>query len=152
MNHSSKVSIAPALVVLVATLFVNHVAFAGEVHLSIPVAEDASVNSLNPDGNLNTLTTRGGLFSGSDNFGSDYQFYLKFHLPKPAAGEVLKAANLIGTYTNKYDNTDSLHQLSFVADDSWSESTITFNNRPAAVLPTGAMFNAFTAKIGAPDV
>lgn len=93
--------------------------------VTIPVAEDASVNRANEDGNLNSI----GLLSGLDNTGSDYEFFLKFNLP---ADESITSARLIGTLVDDFnEGVESFHQFYFVPTDTWSETTITFNNKPA---------------------
>ena len=109
--------------VAIIILLLGSAALAGIV----PVAEDVTVNRANEDSNLNNITTRGGLLSGLDDTGSDYQFFLKFILPPQSVA----SAKLVGTYTDKYGDVDSFHQTFFVPDDSWSETTMTFNNRPA---------------------
>lgn len=139
----------PAIVICLCVLaLLSHGAHAGTTSVIVPVTEDASVNALNPDGNLNTITTRGGLFSGLDNFFSDYHFFLKFSLPTLAAGETVKSAILIGTYTDKYGGPASFHQIYFIPSDAWSESTVTFNTAPAFGDATSAAFEAFGKKTG----
>jgi hypothetical protein len=96
----------------------------------VPVAADVSVNAANADSNLNNITTRGGLLSGLDDTGSDYRFFLKFNLGGIDPADV-GAATLIGTYTDDFGPVDSFHQLFFIADDSWDETTITWNTKPA---------------------
>jgi hypothetical protein len=104
----------------------------------VPVAADVSVNAANADSNLNAITTRGGLLSGLDDTGSDYRFFLKFNLP-PTDPDTVGVAQLVGTYTDDFGPVDSFHQLYFVDDDSWDETTITWNNKPAlgAATPDG---------------
>jgi hypothetical protein len=132
--------ITAALCATAAALLV----FAGPARsatITIPVAEDISVNRANPDGNLNTLTTRGGLFSGLDDTGSDYSFYLKFVLP--VQPEPVTGVTLIGTYTDDFGAVDWSHQVFFVPSDAWSETTVTFNMRPELGDPIpGALFEA----------
>src|SRR5687768_11740491 len=108
----------------------------------IPVAEDITVNQANPDSNLNTITTRGGLLSGLDGTGSDYRFYLKFNLPSTP----ITNATLVGFYTDKLGGPNSFHGLYFIADDTWTESTMTFSNAPplGGLSPNGG-FEAATA-------
>ena len=125
---------------LLALLVFTTTSFAGIV----PVTEDVTVNRANPDSNLNNITTRGGLLSGLDDTGSDYQFYLKFILPPQPVG----SAKLIGTHTDKYGVVDSFHQTFFVQDDSWSETTMTFDNRPATSSPAGGGFDATGHLVG----
>lgn len=125
------------------TALLSQTAIGGTSQLVVPVSEDASINLSNPNGNLNTLTTRGGLFSGLDNTGSDYHFFLKFILPAKAPGETLQSATLVGTYTDKFGGPASFHQIYFVPGDAWPESTITANTAPAFGDGAGAAFEAF---------
>jgi hypothetical protein len=134
-----------ALLGIAAALGLASVAHGGFV--TVPVAEDASVNAMNPDGVLNTFTTRGGLFSGLDAIGSDYQFFLKFHLPPATAGPLV-SATLRGTYTDDFDELDSFHGIFLVPDDGWSESTVTFNTAPPPGAPSAAGFDAGTDEPG----
>jgi hypothetical protein len=109
----------------------------------VPVAADVSVNAANPDSNLNTITTRGGLLSGLDDTGSDYRFFLKFNVGAAVAPEDIGTARLVGTYTDDFGPVDSFHQLFFVPDDSWDESTVTWNTKPAlGTAIAGAAFDA----------
>jgi hypothetical protein len=96
----------------------------------VPVAADVTVNAANANSNLNSITTRGGLLSGLDDTGSDYSFFLKFNLASVNPNDVA-SATLIGNYTDDFGPVDSFHQLYFVPDDGWSESTVTWNTRPA---------------------
>jgi hypothetical protein len=70
----------------------------------VPVQQDVTVNAANPLSNLNSITTRGGLLCGLDNTGSDYSFF---------------------------GSTDSFHQVYFVPNDAWDETTVTWNTAPA---------------------
>jgi hypothetical protein len=107
----------------------------------VPVGADVTVNAANADSNLNTITTRGGLLSGLDDTGSDYRFFLKFNLEGIGPSDI-GAAKLIGTYTDDFDSPDSFHQLYFVADDSWDESSVTWNTKPALGAATAGGFDA----------
>jgi hypothetical protein len=109
---------------------------------------DVTVNALNPDSNLNTITTRGGLLSGLDNLGSDYRFFLKFSLGG-FDPQSIGAATLIGTYTDDFKPAvDSFHQLYFVTDDAWDESAVTWNTMPALGDATAGSFDAIAHSPG----
>jgi hypothetical protein len=107
----------------------------------VPVAADVTVNAANPDSNLNTITTRGGLLSGLDDTGSDYRFFLQFNLGAIDPADV-GPADLVGTYTDDFGPVDSFHQLYFVVDDGWSESSVTWNTKPALGPATADGFDA----------
>lgn len=95
----------------------------------VPVAEDASVNASNPDGQLGTITTRGGLLAGLDDIASNYSFFLKFNLPE--ISDPLTKATLRGYYNDDFGGPATFVGAFLVPDDSWTESTITYANRPA---------------------
>ena len=108
---------------------------------TVPVAADVTVNAANADSNLNAITTRGGLLSGLDDTGSDYRFFLKFQLASIDPAKIA-AARLVGTYTDDFGPVDSFHQLYFVADDGWDETTVTWNSQPALGPATAGGFEA----------
>ena len=130
----SQVRILPGALLLA---FLSAAAHASTV--TINVAEDATVNRANPDGNLNSIR----LLSGLDDTGSDYEFFLKFNLPAIDPATVT-SARLIGTPNGDFDGlVESFHQFYFVPSDAWSETTITFNTKPAtADAIIGAGFDA----------
>ena len=121
----------------------------------IPVSEDESVVTSatgNPTLNLDESSFNGGLYSGGDggNYQSAARFYLKFNLPAPLANTEVISATLTGYYSDDFDeNDDGTHGIYFVSSDSWSESTITFNNQPGQAfgLPE-ATFDAAEANPG----
>lgn len=106
----------------------------------VPVAEDASVNAANADGQLGNITTRGGLLAGLDDTGSSYSFYLKFLLPVPT--EPLTKATLRGFYNDDFGGPPTFVGAFFVPDDSWSESTITHATAPATGGEAGGVYSA----------
>jgi hypothetical protein len=109
---------------------------------------DVTVNALNPDSNLNTITTRGGLLSGLDSLGSDYRFFLKFGLGG-VDPQLVGSATLIGTYTDDFrPSVDSFHQLYFVTEDAWGESAVTWNTMPALGDATAGSFDAIAHSPG----
>src|SRR5262245_58248763 len=92
---------------------------------TVPVLADVTLNQANPDSNLNSITTRGGLLSGLDNTGSDYTFLLKFDLSALSAASI-SSATLVGTHTDDFGPVESFHQVYFVPDDTWSETGVTW--------------------------
>ena len=115
--------------------------------VSIPVSEDASTNTAN-SGNLNNITTRGGLLSGLDDTGSNYSFYLKFILPDREDGMHISKAALIGHHTDDFGGPNSFHAWFFVPSDDWDETTITSSNAPPTGPDTGAGFESAGAALG----
>ena len=121
----------------------------------IPVSEDESVVTSatgDPTVNLSESSFNGGLYSGGDggNYQSAARFYLKFNLPEPLANTEVISATLTGFYYDDFDeNDDGTHGIYFVSSDSWSESTITFENQPGQAfgLPE-ATFDAAEANPG----
>ncbi len=96
----------------------------------VPVAEDASTNTLNPDGAIGSITTRGGLLAGLDSLNSNYSFYLKFNLP--TVSDPITGATLRGFFNDDFGGSSTFVGVLTAQDDSWSESTITANTQPLA--------------------
>lgn len=122
--------------------------------ITVPVREDESVHLRQDDSNFNLdgSSYRGGLFTGVDGAitASPARSYLKFDLPAFEPGTKVTAATLTGYYNDDYDPADDgTHGIYFVASDSWSESTITWENQPGQAygLPQ-AMFNATDETVG----
>lgn len=103
--------------------------------------------------NISELTTtddafvRGGTYAG-DNYGTNSSLVVKGHNTDSYRRESYLKFDLSGiteTVTNatlrlKVNNDDAgpTHALRFVSDDSWSESTITWNNKPATGTSLGS--------------
>lgn len=120
--------------------------------LTVPVLEDESVYlGHNSSYNLNGNSYRGGLFTGVDGAitNSSARFYLKFKLPVAPETEVTSAI-LRGYYNDDYNQADDdVHGIYFVASDSWSESSLTWDNQPGqAYGMSEATFDATKAKVG----
>lgn len=101
----------------------------------VPVLEDESVYGQvnDPNFNLDATSFNGGLFSGVDGgfTPTPARFYLKFQLPPYEKGTEIDSATLTGFYYDDYNiNDNDLHGIYFVSSDTWSESTITWNNQP----------------------
>lgn len=121
----------------------------------VEVSEDESVvTSATGDSNfsLGSTSINGGLYSGVDGgvYESSARFYLKFHLPEYVANTQVISATLTGFYYDDFEEQDdSVHGIYFVASDSWSEATITFNNQPGQAYGTSeATFTAAEATPG----
>lgn len=103
---------------------------------AIPVTEDESVVTSaggDPTINLNESSINGGLYSGVDGgvYQSAARFYLKFELPEYVDNTEITSATLTGFYYDDFDaDDDGIHNVYFVASDSWSESSVTFSNQP----------------------
>lgn len=126
----------------------------GQITYTLPVIDDESVylKRSDPDYNLNLNTSKGGLFTGVDGAISDSpaRFYIKFPIPTFVLGTKVVSAKLIGYYNDDYDpNDDDYHGIYYVGSDSWTESTITWNNQPGQFFGISeAGFNAATATVG----
>lgn len=123
--------------------------------VTVPVVGDESVYSSYNDPNDNFLTrssVRGGLFTGVDGgiSPSPARFYLKFNLPEFDPATQITAAKLTGFYNDDYDSADDrTHGIYFVASDTWSESTITWDNQPGQAYGVPeASFDAAKATVG----
>lgn len=126
----------------------------GQITYTFPVIDDESVylRRSDLDYNLNLNTHRGGLFTGVDGaiIDSSARFYVKFPLPTLVRGTKVVSAKLIGYYNDDYDaNDDDYHGIYYVGSDSWTESTLTWNNQPGQFFGISeASFNAATAIVG----
>lgn len=126
----------------------------GQITYTFPVVDDESVylRQSDPDYNLNLNTFRGGLYTGVDGAisQSPARFYVKFPLPALVPGTKVVSAKLIGYYNEDYDaNDDDYHGIYYVGSDSWTESTITWDNQPGQFFGISeASFNAATATVG----
>jgi hypothetical protein len=113
---------------------------------TIVVDEDVSVVGADwADVNMDSNTYRGGLFTGCDGFVSDdpSRFYLKFVLPGFVSGSSISSATLKGWYNDDFDATiDKTHSFYEAADDSWTQTGITWNNQPGALGSSVAVFDA----------
>lgn len=153
------------LMVITGAAFValSTVGIAQAATVTIPVTEDESAllryNGENYDANNSSYG--GGLFSGVDGgiSSSFAQFYLKFNLPTYVAKTQVTSATLTGYYNDDYnqadDKTHSIYSLPGYPgyDDSWSESTIDYDNQPYNYqylrdYPRLAKFDAAEATVG----
>src|SRR6266540_5730250 len=88
---------------------------------TLTVAEDSSVRSDQPTGNFGTANTL------SNQSGTPEQTaYLKFNVPS-MSGTITKAIFRAFTLTS----SGSGYELHLVADNSWTEGGLNYNNRPA---------------------
>ena len=88
---------------------------------TLTVAEDSSVRSDQPTGNFGTANTL------SNQSGTPEQTaYLKFNVPS-MSGTITKATFRAFTLTS----SGSGYELHLVADNSWTEGGLNYNNRPA---------------------
>ena len=100
----------------------------------IPVLEDVTASSYNPDVNHNSNTYQGGLFVGGNSDGEDNRFYLKFQLPVLTPGTVITSATLTGYYQDElFEDIDGLFGIYLAASDAWSEGAVTWNAQPGFV-------------------
>jgi len=119
----------------------------------VPVAQDCSVIGQDyASQNLNGNTFNGGLFSGVDGLaGNDNpsRFYLKFNLPAYTPGTIVSSATLTGFYNADWSAADDrTHSLYLAANDSWTETSITWNTQPG---PTGSALGVFNAAVSTPS-
>ncbi|MGY5859976.1 MAG: DNRLRE domain-containing protein [Candidatus Thorarchaeota archaeon] len=112
----------------------------GETYsMRIPVYEDESVTQNHPDQNYDGNFAFGGLFVGRDGGGSNFsRSWLKFDLAH-VPGEIAITRAVYKAYLNyEYNLTggDEPIGVYYSEDDSWADTTITWNNQPAfAVTP-----------------
>ena len=82
--------------------------------------DNANVNT----GTWNHLTVK------KDGFGYNRQAFLKFNLPQ-IEGNIKKATLKLTPYWYGDDLSSTEFQVLYVSDDSWSETAITYNNKPS---------------------
>ncbi|NHA66597.1 CBM96 family carbohydrate-binding protein [Phycicoccus flavus] len=89
--------------------------------------EDTWVNSTSTGTNYGAswvMRSRGGT--------SEQVSYLKFRVPTVPAGKALKSATLaLSSSANSWASTTETQEIRVVTDSSWSQSTMTWANRPA---------------------
>jgi len=91
--------------------------------LTITATADAQVHGGYPTTNFGGYTTA----ATSNNIYS----FVKFNLPVLDAGYEFASATIHGYYYyDTWDSHDRQHSWYYVADDSWSESTITWDTKP----------------------
>ena len=94
-----------------------------------PVA-DATVKERHPDTNFGTNDTLGIVAESRSN---SSRVYLRFDLSSLPANAVVEGVKLQATaYSGYAHGGDGNVYAQFVADDTWSESAITWNNAPAS--------------------
>jgi len=104
----------------------------------VSVHDDAYVRSDTPATNYDSSV----LLSGSDP-NSVWRTYLKFELPPYQPGTLISSGVLL---TNPFGTisapgwSTSPHEVFFVEDDSWADSTLTWDNQPGETSTTGATF------------
>ncbi|MFC5433798.1 CBM96 family carbohydrate-binding protein [Microbacterium suwonense] len=108
------------------------------VTVNVPVVEDAMVYGIIPTTNFGSdsqLSSRGGT-------ASPIQSFLSVELPTAPAGTALTGAELrVRTSTDPTATSTDMHQIHLVSG-AWSESGVTWNNRPTS---EGALLGALGA-------
>ena len=113
------------LIILVLVLGLVGVASAGT--LVVPATDDAQVDEANPDHAYGL----GGYMYISGLSGYDRDGYFMFDTSAIPAGQTITSASLT-TKIHVNSTTGDTADFYSVANDSWDESTITYNNAPAA--------------------
>jgi len=103
----------------------------GEATQKVNAVEDSYVSSTNPSANYNSYNQ---LRIGTDISGDNLRTYLKFSIPDTVTSTNILEAKLFMSRTggNGVTNISVYH----VADDSWSESAINWNNKPGYDIPS----------------
>lgn len=103
----------------------------GPVEMKIPVFEDEAVVSGHPDSNYDGNIHRGGLFVGNGSPDGIARSWVKFDLSSIPDGVVITGASFHAYLNEEWNITqDAAIGLYYSADDSWSETGITWNNQP----------------------
>ena len=92
----------------------------------------------------------GGPLSGSDASGvvGPYRFYLMFPLPVFTPDTFIASATLQRFYNQDWDTFDDRTHSLYQAPNTWTESTISWNNQPGATGGALGNFNAAQATPG----
>lgn len=112
------------------------VAETGAAPLSVAVAADANVDSAHPSTNYGTASTL--YVDGSPSLMAGY---LKFDLTGYAGQTVTSAQLRVRTTGAKAAGSRGTQTFRSVADDSWTETTLTYGNRPAVGSAIGTLSN-----------
>ncbi|MGY5876513.1 MAG: DNRLRE domain-containing protein, partial [Candidatus Thorarchaeota archaeon] len=100
-------------------------------YIIIRVQDDEAVVSESPDVNFNDTTDAGGLAVGMSPTGGPVRSWLKFNF-SDVPDEVSFVGASLWTYLNiEMTTNDAPFAVHYSLDNSWSESTITWNNQPA---------------------
>ncbi len=103
----------------------------GPVEMKIPVFEEEAVASNHPTTNFDGNEHRGGLWVGNESTDGMTRSWVKFDLSSIPDGVVITSASFRAYLTDEWNFTqDAAIGLYYSADDSWSESGITWNNQP----------------------
>ncbi len=101
-------------------------------NMIIPIYEDESVVANLPDSNFDANTNGGGLFVGYEPTDGDSRSWLKYDL-----SSIPKEIGITSVSVNLYCNQEFMSTedlplaIYYSDDDTWSETTITWNNQPS---------------------
>ena len=117
----------PRLIAALVVLLVAGAAFGAETGRVIaPSSDDAHVRSSEPDRAFPNPTW---LVSGTPSGGGVYRTFVRFPLPKHKR---VVSATLHANLRSVSSSGAGAQVIDFVADDGWSEKTLTWNDQPAA--------------------
>jgi hypothetical protein len=117
----------PRLIAALAVLLIADAAFGAETGRVIaPSSDDAHVRSSEPDRPFPNPTW---LVSGTQSGGGVYRTFVRFPLPKHTR---VVSATLHANVRSLDSSGSGAQVIDFVADDAWSEETLTWNVQPAA--------------------
>jgi hypothetical protein len=125
--------------------FIQSLTCIAKAGLRIDPTDDAYVRSDQPDTNLgdNTNLEVGRFESATTHENTFYNSYLKFDLTAIPSGKTITEARLYAFCYHAYGSAGQMNTEP-VDDDSWSESSITYNNAPTP----GATLDTQTVSIG----
>ncbi len=121
-------SVAAACVIIAASLAVA--AYGQDEQLQIPVLQDEMVAETFPSYNWSSTSYLGGLAVGTDYRGRAARSYLQWSLSSLDSGKPVGRAKLRAYLSHESYQSDRPIKAHLCADDSWSASTITWNNAP----------------------
>lgn len=121
-------SVAAACVIIAVSLAVA--AYGQDEQLQIPVLQDEMVAETFPSYNWSSTSYLGGLAVGTDYRGRAARSYLQWSLSSLDSGKPVGRAKLRAYLSHESYQGDRPIKAHLCADDSWSASTITWNNAP----------------------
>ena len=105
------------------------------VQMIIPVLEDEGVTNITPDTNHHANQYVGGLFVGMEpvepNIGRSWLKFDLAHIPKEVAIQSATLYAHLNAEFLAYDDADAPIGIYYSSDDTWLETTITWNNQPS---------------------
>ena len=125
------ISSGPLLVFAGPDIAVEPAALSGSAEMKIYVIEDESVADNHPDTNYVGNQAVGGLWVGFEPIDGNTRSWLKFNLANIPKEIGITGVSLKVFLNDEFNTTDLPIGVHYSANDSWYETTMTWNNQPA---------------------